>query len=116
MMTVESLFVMILMSLAACEKFLWRVYLVLKRDIPAELVMYASWAPFAASWINDPDISNMRGGFLYGEEYSPERKGEQVTSLLGIQPQWYVHPTKAAMCTAFASSVCVPSAVRYRIL
>jgi hypothetical protein len=25
--------------------------------------------------MSEPDISNMRGGFLYSEEYSPERKG-----------------------------------------
>ena len=41
---------------------------------------------------------------------------EQVTSLLGTQPQWYVHPTKAAIWTAFDSSVICPSLVKYLIL
>ena len=49
MMTVESLLVMTLMSLGACEKFLCLVYLVRKRETPIEFVMYASCAPFAAS-------------------------------------------------------------------
>lgn len=35
-----------------------------------------------------------------------------LRSQIGTQPQWYVHPTKAAMCTALASSVWVPSDVR----
>jgi len=31
--------------------------------------------------MTEPDISNMRRGFLYSEEYSPERKGEDVIKL-----------------------------------
>ena len=58
----------------------------------------------------------MRGGFLYSEEYSPERKGEDNSYGVGIYPQWYVHPTKAAIWTAFDSSVICPSLVKYLIL
>jgi len=48
-MTVESLFVRILINFGAWEKFLCLVYLVRKRETPVEFVMYASCAPFAAS-------------------------------------------------------------------